>query len=158
MMSANTIIAETYPGVDAFIEDKLIASAAITPGEILEPGGSDDVQAHSTANGTWEPRYVAVEDFPTARIASGKQIDQDYAQGDRVQIAIARPGEVFNIFIAANETLSFGDLMESDGAGALQALGTAGDAGEDQPIVGSIAEKSVSNIGGTRARREVRIR
>lgn len=141
-----------------------IAQAAVTPGELLEVSGSTDtgvdtardVQPHSevpdlNGNGSALPRF-ALEYSHT-----GRGIDDDYAVDDHTEYRHCKSGEVVYAWLAAGESVSPDDPLESAGNGALQlhsGLSTVGDgtgsASEtvaDDLIVG-YSEETVDNSGG----------
>lgn len=107
----NTVQLKTYSDEK---QKEGIAAAAITPGELIEKDASGQFQAHSTAGGNVIPRIAIEESY------IGNDIDTDYASGDQVRYNFGQPGEEYYMFLAAGENASDGDLLESDGAGALQ--------------------------------------
>jgi hypothetical protein len=100
-------------------EDKapLKASKDVTPGMWLE-FSSGAVQPHSNASAVPSPKIVAVE----APYRSGAGIETAYdVDGEEVDFHYAQSGEQFFCLLAAGEDISAGDLLESDGAGGVQA-------------------------------------
>lgn len=135
------------------VRNEATASAAITPGELLEFGGSNDLQAHSAAGGDAMP-MIAVENE-----LIGNDIDTDYPSGDQVQYDVPHTGAEYYMFLADGENVSKGDFLESDGAGALQAAGTASSSGAHVAVIGQALEAlDLSASAGNRQRIKVRIR
>lgn len=119
------------------------ASSAITPGDLVEFGGSADLRPHSTV-GTQARRAFALEND-----LIGKGIDDAYAAGDAVQYGVFVPGAEVRARLAAGETCTKGDALESAGNGRLQVSST--------PVEGSIvgyAMETVS-VAGSRVTVEV---
>jgi hypothetical protein len=110
-MAKNTIKIKKYLDVI----NEYDAAAAITPGQLLELTSSETVQAHSSA-GQNAPKYFALEDE-----LQGNGIDDAYASGDKVQVWSCVPGEEVYAILADGENVAIGDLLESNGAGYLQA-------------------------------------
>lgn len=103
------------------------ASTPITPGMLIHQasGGTDNplLEPHDTAAAIPEPIMIAVE-MPE-RMGSG--IDDAYdVVGETVLYYIPEPGDRFYMFLEAAGNVAAGDLLESNGAGALQAETTGG--------------------------------
>ena len=96
-----------------------VAAEALTPGKLLEDDGSGGIQEHDTAGGNCKP-WVALTN-PATNPSSTALIDVDNASGDNTNFAMGRPGEEFYMWLKDGENVSEGDLLESDGAGNLQA-------------------------------------
>ena len=125
-MSRHTIKMTRGQDVGVILNEKE-AGAAITPGELLDIDGSGDLIPHGVA-GDNAQRLIALED-PDREAPSGTEsIDHDYESGDTVRYIRARNGGQFYMFLADGQNVSEGDPLESDGAGALQAFGTAAEA------------------------------
>lgn len=107
------------------------AGEAITPGMLLErvsrysdPNAVasetiDKVQKHSTSGGRGEV-MVALEDA-----LQGKTISDAYAADNPVSMIMALPGDELFLFLAAEENISDGDLLVSNGDGHFKGV-TAG--------------------------------
>lgn len=151
MATAKTIGLKA-PGV----REEFTASEAITPGHLVEFGGSNEIQKHSTAGGEIGAVKIAVENDVV-----GDDVDTDYVSGEQVQVDAPHGGAVYMLRLANGENVSKGDLLESAGDGTLQAAGTASSAGEHAPIVGE-ANEAVDMSGSSAAdpsgKIEVRIR
>lgn len=91
-----------------------VASSAITPGMLVEFGGVNDLQAHSTAGGNARKAF-ALEWDPA------NDIDDAYAQGAQVMYGIFHRGdEAYALLKAGKKTTAIGDPLESAGDGSLQ--------------------------------------
>jgi len=112
------------------------AEAAITPGMLVEMTATGTVQAHGDAGEDASPTFAVEQDF------LGGAIDDAYAEGDQVQYVYARPGDEILAWLSGNEDVAIGDLLESDGAGALQAF-TAQDVDEDGNAAYTIYTRAV---------------
>jgi len=124
------------------------AAVTIKPGMLIERGTTNTVKPHATAGGN-AARMVAIEN-PWSDHGSGAAIDHDYAAGETVFYIDALPGDVLYMFLEDEGNVAIEAALESNGAGALQAL--AGSAVEG--MIG-YAEEAVNNTGGSG---DVRIR
>jgi len=100
-------------------EDKapLATSKDVTPGMWLE-FASGSVQPHSNASAVPSPKIIAVE----APYRSGAGIETAYdVDGEEVDFHYAQSGEQFFALLAAGEDVAADALLESDGAGGMQA-------------------------------------
>ncbi len=134
----------------------------ITPGYLLELGGGEDLQKHSTAGAAGTMPMFALE--PEGFISRGdtKLIDQDYVDGDTVSYVIAQRGDrIFAWLPATTDASAEGTLLESNGDGTLrihvpQAVDEAGSATFDvlpQAIVARVPiGEGVNNSGGSEGR------
>lgn len=91
-----------------------IASEAITPGHVIEFGGSNDVQKHSNDGGNVAPIFAIENDI------AGDGIDVAYASGDQVLYYHAQRGDVIYAYLADGENASKGDYLSSNGDGTLK--------------------------------------
>lgn len=101
-------------------EESGIASEALTPGMLVEYGGSDDFQAHGTQGGPAALMFVR-EQWEH----DGADIDDDITSGDEITVLFVEVGAKVNA--VANGTIQKGDFLASDGNGALQ-VAESGDA------------------------------
>lgn len=106
-------------GGDPISREAPAADGPITPGMFVLLLTAGTVRPHNVA-GAQGCNLVARE-----MELVGLAIDDDYETGDQVLYCAAKPGDRFYAFLADGETVVPGALLESDGAGALQAL-TAG--------------------------------
>lgn len=132
-MPDNTILVRSATAVR---EEGFIASEVLTPGELVEFGGSDDIQAHSTAGGTViGPMFVRAQ-----QENQGADIDTDISSGDEATVIFPQSGDI--VLATASAAISANDIVESDGAGRVQtqAADTATDQGERNSVVGQALE------------------
>lgn len=157
--SYNTIMVKNYS--DVF--EEYTASAAITPGMLVEESGTaGTIRKHASA-ATFAMPMFAIEDEK-----QGKGIDDAYAANDKVFVWIPGRGDQVYVLIADNsQAITIGTPLVSNGDGTLRkSLDTVNsyesvDAGMDlsfKSIVAvalealdiSAAEASESSAGGTR--------
>lgn len=101
-----------------FIRKEAIASAAITPGDLIEFGGSKDVQVHSTIGGAGRKAIALENDLV------GKGVDDAYAINEVVQYAVFVPGSEAYVRLDGAETCTKGQALESAGNGRFQVAST----------------------------------
>jgi hypothetical protein len=100
------------------VRKERVASEIITPGQLVEILSTDKVGRHNTALGRAQ-RAVAVEDD-----LQGKEVSETYASAAIVQYNVFQPGDEVQVRIKNGEDIHIGDMLESDGDGALQKLTT----------------------------------
>src|SRR6478752_1990972 len=96
-----------------------IRDANVTDGPLTVPGRNKDVGPHNVAGG---PGTM----FAREMDLTGGTIDDLYEAGETVLAFTARAGDRVFALLAEGEVVAAGDLLESDGEGGLQALGTDG--------------------------------
>lgn len=96
--------------------EEYVADAALLPGMLLELNTDNEVKKHATAGGNVGSKMFALEDT-----FEGKGIDDAYAAGDRVRVWFPAPGDIVLAILADGQSVGEGDLLESNGAGYLQA-------------------------------------
>lgn len=136
-------------------EDRRVAAVIVTPGELVIIDSAGKVTPHATAAGLGAAVFVLENEL------AGEGIEVDIAVGDQVPIGYFQKGAFVNAFLKDGETIAIGDLLESDGAGALKALTAFAQSGttpfavtaEGHAIV--IAEEALSPSG---ARGRIRVR
>lgn len=123
------------------------AAVVITPGMLIERGTTNTVKPHASAGGNTS-RMVALEnpwsDHGVVYGSEGPNIDHDYAASETVFWVPANSGDVLYMLLEDEGNVAIEAPLESNGAGALQAL--AGTAVEG--LVG-YAEEAVDNTGGS---------
>jgi len=112
--------------------EELVAAGTITPGMLCEVTSDGEVQAHSTEGGRAE-RLIAQEDA-----LQGKGVDTDYSADAIVSLAVAGPGDVFNMLVALGEAGDPGEPVISDGNGALKTVDNATSAAVVVQVIGYI--------------------
>lgn len=99
-------------------EEDFLASAAITPGMLVE--------MHDNSGATaWRPHDTDSEMVSVAvaldRPENNYTIDTDYAVGDMVPVAFLPPGAMFYGIIPSGQDISNAELLQSNGDGKLKA-------------------------------------
>lgn len=130
----------------AGMRKEAVASSAITPGHLVEFGGSNELEVHGTAAGAARKAFAVESDL------IGRGITDAYAQGETVQYEVLPPGVEVYAFLAGGESVSKGDPLVSDGAGALAAMAT----GEEGSVV-AFALEDLDNSGSAAARIQVEV-
>ncbi len=112
-MAANkTVITQGKPG--QVIKEGFTSAGIITPGQLLELTSAGAVQRHSTAGGNQISLFAEENDV------IGEDIDDNYASGVRVRCVWVQRGVTVNGLLKEGQSVSIGDLVESDGAGDFQ--------------------------------------
>ena len=127
------------------VDEQTSASAAITPGDLIEID-TGQWRRHASAG------LNATKTFALERDESGDGIDVDYAIDDAVKAGYFSPGQRVNAFIASGQTLSEGMFLESAGDGTLRELVTdaATDDTQRNSIVAVAAAASAAVVVKTR--------
>lgn len=123
-MPYNTIKLKKYLDVTK----ELAAAAAIRPGMLIELASATTVQAHSTQDGNALSMWALEDEL------QGKQINDNYATGDRVQCWIAQRGEEIYALLADGQNASVGSFLTSNGDGYLRVYTGGSAATEDLPL------------------------
>lgn len=123
--------------------EQLTASAAITPGDVVEINSSQ-WRRHASAGKN------AIRAIALPRDEMGNDIDIDYAASQYVKVDFGRSGDRFNLWIASGEDLSYGTFVESDGSGGVRALST--DAATDDTQRVSVIGMSLAVSGAVTVR------
>lgn len=111
------------------IEEYVATAVEVTPGALLELTSADLVQAHSTDGGFALPMFALEDEL------QGKEIGDNYAASDRVQVWVAGRGEIVNALIDDNEVVTVGALLTSAGNGKLRVANST-----DTVIIGQAVE------------------
>ncbi len=112
-MAKLTILLKSYNNVF----DEKTASAALSPGHLVELISTDKVRKHATAGGPAFPMF-ALEDS-----MQGRKISDDYNTTTHAEVALWIPGrgdEVYAEISSTSEALVIGDFVESAGDGTLR--------------------------------------
>lgn len=120
------------------------ASAAITPGHLIEFGGANDLRVHATAAANARKAFAVENDLVGDGIATA------YATGERVQYEVFGSGcEVYALVAASATAITKGAALESAGDGTLRILTTAAATTQAQRDgVVAYALEAVDNSGG----------
>lgn len=120
-------------------------SATIKPGMLLERTSADKVQEHSSAGYKPTPAIFALPNEIT-----GKSIDDAYAANDQVYFGHFKPGDWVYAWLEIGANVVIGEKLQSNGAGALESAGSAGEA-----VVQAL--QAVNNTSGAIARIKVEV-
>jgi len=89
--------------------------ATIKPGHLVERDSVGDVGLHGSAGQDCFPLIALENDI------IGDDIDTAYADNDNVMLGYFRPGDEAYMWLDDGNNVAIEDLLESDGAGGLQA-------------------------------------
>lgn len=112
-MAYKTILIKGHPEP---VLEEYTATAALSPGHVLEIISTGKVQKHGTAGGKCYA-LIALENSQ-----QGKVITDAYAAGDQVYCFWARTGDSFLGLLLNGENVAIGDYLESAGDGTLRKL------------------------------------
>lgn len=149
--TSKTILLEVN-GSERPIFEKLVASAAVTPGDLLAVTATVTPLASA---GAVNQRAFALEN-PYAPDPTATAISQDYSVGDSCRYVFAQPGDLVYANIAASQTVSIGSQLISTSTGG-QLGTTTVDASTLAGALVGIAEEAVTTGGGETAHCKVRI-
>lgn len=121
-------------------EDEIEAGGAISPGHLLQVDSTGDVVVHARDASAVE-RLIALEDA-----LQGDIVTTAYADGDKVRVLHALPGDVVQARLAASATaVVIGDELTAETDGTVAIVVTT-----DETV--AIAVEAVNNsAGGTEA-------
>lgn len=131
-MAKNTIKVKKYSD---HIEE-IAAGGTITPGMLIAEGSGGTVAVHGTSGGAVIPLFALEDEL------QGKEVDDNYVTGDKVQCWFPYRGDQVYALLADGETAAVGSLLESNGDGYLKvyAADSAGVAEAPLSIVGQATE------------------
>ena len=111
-------------GVKPVIVEAPADEADIKPGMLVNFEAAGEFEKHATADGDTVGPFVALENqTPSDADASVLSIDQLYDIDDLMYAALGRSGEVYNMLIAASQTLVKGvSRVGSNGDGTLKLI------------------------------------
>lgn len=133
-----------------FVRKEQVASAAITPGHLVQvhaSGGAPRLRPHNDAGGNAQRAFALENDLV------GGGINDAYVVGATVQYGVFAPGSEVYAWLAAGENAALGAALESAGDGTLQVHTPVNTDATDvnipaAPIVAYAAE-AVDNSGST---------
>lgn len=129
-----------------------VADGAVSPGELVSRTGQDgDIPTYGphAAAGEFAEPYFAKEYSHT-----GMSIDDDYQDGDHMELRKGLTGDRYLAYLADGENVSTDDYLVSAGDGSLQAA--AADGSDESGIVAKPAE-DLENASGSPIRIEVEV-
>ena len=133
MAAKNTVILKNYSNI---FEEYEAEAATIYPGCLIELTSGNKVKVHATPGGNALPMF-AIEDA-----LQGKTLMDAYADGDKVQYNIQRPGTRFLGVLKVGETVLIGDELISAGDGTLIKASSASSGTTIQKVM-AIAEEDL---------------
>ena len=139
MSTKHTIKVVKYSDVIKELE----AYAAITPGKLLERVNDATIKAHSDKDGPVAPIIFALEDE-----LQGKNIDEAYADGDRVQAWYPQRGDVVYALLAEDQNIAIADKMVSAGDGTLKKRDPES-GGENTQCIVAVAIEAIDRTGSS---------
>jgi len=89
---------------------------AITPGMLIATDSQDRFVPHASAAGKASPLFARENSIV------GRGFDTDYAEGETTLAWHGQAGDQFYAFLEAGANVAIGAILESNGAGALQAV------------------------------------
>lgn len=92
------------------------AGSATKPGMLVGYDVDGNGVPHAIEGGNAAAVFALEQDF------IGEGIDDDYADGELMQIGICRPGDEIYALLETGNNVAKGAFLESNGAGALQAF------------------------------------
>lgn len=132
-----------------YIRKEGVASAAITPGHLVEFGGANDLRVHSTAGGNARKAFALENDLV------GDGIADAYDTGDTVQYGVFERGAEVYAWLEYTENVAKGAALESSGSGTLQAHTAVGSVVPVDAIVGYALEAVNASAADARIKIEV---
>lgn len=146
----NTILLKTNGGGDRTVEEAVVVTTAITPGDLLIFGASGQVTPSTTAADTDNPTMFAVENpYLDPTVATSPAIDTTYAVAAVARFIYPQRGDVVYGWLEDGGNVAKGDPLEaSQDDGCLQAFSSG-------RIHGFADEAKTAS--GARARIRVRI-
>lgn len=132
-MAYNTIKLKNYVGVF----EEIVAHEAITPGMLIALISTNKVRKHATASGDALPMF-ALEDA-----LQGKDINDAYVAGDKVQVWIPNRGDQVYARLADEQNIAIGDFLCSDGFGLLTKYTAESVASADAQTVNTIYDRVI---------------
>lgn len=134
-------------GWENLSEEEGTLSEALSAGDLLELGGSDDFQAHSTDGGVLD-RVLVAKDMRGRGFTAG----DDYESGEFISGIVANSGVGLHLNLAAGADLgtaadaniTAGDRLVSAGNGTVRGFNT-----DDADDVVALAEEDIDNSGAS---------
>lgn len=126
------------------IINEYVAAGVITPGMLVTVGSAGTITANASAGGVCEKMFALEDEL------QGRTIDDDFAATEPVQTAICNGGDEVLAWLANGEDVAEGDVLVSDGAGALKAAtaDSSAVAVEEYPIAVATEDVDMSGSSG----------
>jgi len=140
--SPNTILLKVNGGGERPVEEYVVHTAAVTPGDFVTRGASG-VTSNATAADADAQKLIAVETpYLDPRTNTNPAIDTDYAVAAVARCVWVQPGDVVYAFLEDEGNVAIGAALEiGSDAGALQASSTG--------RIVAFADEAVNNTGGS---------
>ncbi len=139
-----------------------IATESITPGHLIDfvsgsaalAGNQSQssktmvayLRKHSQAGGNASPKFAFEQDY-IGSVPPGVAIDKVYHTNDEVFYGHGRPGDEILAWLAASNTVAFGDYLESNGDGTLRlAAATSAAASANERLIARSLEAVTSGV------------
>jgi len=122
-----------FLGPDDPIRKEAKAAAAIIPGMLCQFSAVDTCRKHATGGGRCYAMVAIENDL------EGKGIDDAYGTGDRVQLAVLKPGQEALMLIANGENALLDSFLESNGDGYLRVV-------DADPSIGTVVTGSIKFV------------
>lgn len=131
-------------------EDVQAVGAAIIPGHLLEIDGSGDLIKNTAAVANISPMFALERD------EMGQDIDEAYADGDRVKVGVFHPGQRVYAFLASGHNVAKGAYLLGDAAadGLLSLTGVTAQL-RIARAVEAVDTSGSAPVAGTRIRVEI---
>jgi hypothetical protein len=130
------------------VSESYDAGGAIDPGMLVEYSDADTVVAHSADAGVAQAHFADEKPHGGDPEADGDPIDDGYAAGDYVYTSVYPRGSRVTGRLAADQDVSPGDKLVSDGNGRLRAFDPAGGDAEGA-VVARAREGATTGAGET---------
>lgn len=141
MTTANVVFSGPATNVRPIKREKQVETGAtILPGMLVEDNGSGEWQVHSTA-GTGGDLYIA-----DMNIIEQKSVTEALTVGQNSEAFVPEVGHTYNVVLAASQTITVGEALSSNGAGA---VASATITGATPDVVLFVAEEAVTTTGAT---------
>ncbi len=134
-----------------FVQKEGEASEAITPGHLVEFGGTNDLRKHATEAGPARKAFALENDLV------GEGIADAYVSGDTVKYGVFPNGSEVYALLDGGENTSIGSQLMSSGDGSLKVVET--EAQQDSLIAWALeaVDNSATSSGGAQARIKVEV-
>lgn len=137
-----TIILKANGDGDRPVEEYVVHTAAVTPGDFVTRGASG-VTPNGTAADADAQKLIAVENpYIDPSVTTTAAIDTDYAVAAYARCVWVQPGDLVYAFLEDEGNVAIGAALEiGSDAGALQASSTG--------RIVAFADEAVNNTGGS---------
>ena len=139
MTTANVVFSGPADVVKPTVREFIVASGeTIYPGMLVEVNSSGEAITHNTDG---QGGYYFIADMNTLE---QKLVTAALTIGGTGQFFYPRPGETYNLYLAAGQTITVGEALTSNAAGAVKSAAVDG---TDEIL--AYAEEAVTTTGAT---------